>query len=183
VPRIYLVRHGRATGGFGVHSDPGLDETGHRQALSVAKRLLPLGPLPILSSPLARAQQTALPLAGMWSIRPAIVSAVAEIPAPSDDLHERAVWLREFLKGSWRSAGLELAQWRENVVATVAAQTDDVVIFTHFLAINAAVGAATSEARVAVFSPANCSVTIVEAQNGILRLIEKGYEESLTRIG
>lgn len=59
--RVYMVRHGRAAAGWDVDPDPALDELGRTQSLSVASRLSARGPLPIISSPLLRCQQTAFP--------------------------------------------------------------------------------------------------------------------------
>jgi hypothetical protein len=36
--------------------------------------------------------------------------------------------------------------------------------------------------RVVVFSPDNCSITILEVDDGMLRLVEKGHEASLIRV-
>ncbi len=82
--RTYLVRHGKAAAGFDGHLDPGLDETGAREAREAAQVLAPLGPLALLTSPLARAMETAIPLAARWQREPLIEERVAEIPsAPS----------------------------------------------------------------------------------------------------
>ncbi|MEY4230069.1 MAG: hypothetical protein RLZZ362_918, partial [Actinomycetota bacterium] len=43
--RLYLVRHGRATAGWDVDPDPGIDELGRSQAAAVADRLAALGPM------------------------------------------------------------------------------------------------------------------------------------------
>ena len=64
--RIYLVRHGRAELGWGMDYDPGLDDLGRSQASAAANKLAPLGPLEVISSPLRRARQTAMPLAELW---------------------------------------------------------------------------------------------------------------------
>ena len=64
--RVYMVRHGRAAAGWNVDPDPGLDELGRSQSLAVATKLSPLGPLPVMSSPLLRCQQTAFPLSTAW---------------------------------------------------------------------------------------------------------------------
>ena len=85
-----MVRHGKAAAGFDGHIDPGLDALGREQAEATAAALAPLGPLPVHSSPLARARETAAPLAERWSVPPAIETRVAEIPSPTDDLRERA---------------------------------------------------------------------------------------------
>jgi len=181
--RLYLVRHGRAAAGFGESMDPGLDELGRSQALAVAEKLKSLGPLLILSSPLARAQQTAAPLAKLWSAEPAIEEAVAEIPSPKGmTLEGRVAWLRKLMAGSWRDVSPELAIWREHCIATVAAMGRDTVIFSHYIAINVIAGAALGDDRVVVFSPDNCSVTVFETDGTKLRLVERGNEASLTKV-
>ncbi len=86
---IYLVRHGKASAGFDTHLDPGLDEIGRAQAQATADVLEPLGPLSIYSSPLARALETARPLAERWGVTPSIEPRVAEIPSPSSFPIER----------------------------------------------------------------------------------------------
>lgn len=177
MPRLYLVRHGRAAAGFADAADPGLDELGQSQAEKVGARLAPLGPLTILSSPLKRARETAAPLAARWHKTPIIELAVAEIPSPSHmSLSERAVWLRGFMAGSWRDASRELAEWREEAIETLIRRKEDTVIFSHFIAINVGAGAALSDDRVVVFRPDNCSVTIFDLENGQLKLVERGHE-------
>jgi broad specificity phosphatase PhoE len=181
--KIYMVRHGKAEAGFGGAMDPGLDALGREQAEAVAQKMNPLGPLPILSSPLARTQQTAAPLVKLWSKTPVIEHAVAEIPSPNlGSLEERAVWLRKLMQGSWRDVNPELVSWREHCIATVAAIPHDTVIFSHYVAINVLAGAATKDDRVVVFSPDNCSVTVFETDSASLRLIEKGHEAPLTKV-
>ena len=180
--RLYLVRHGRAAAGFGESHDPGLDELGRAQATAVAQTLQPRGPLPIFSSPLRRTRETAAPLAKLWQTEPIIEEAVAEIPSPTDNLQERVAWLREFMAGSWRNATLPLAEWREAVIAAFLAVPQDAVIFSHYIAINVAVGAATADDRVVVFSPDNCSVTVIDNDGGSLHLVEKGEEAPLTKV-
>ncbi|HEY8949476.1 MAG TPA: histidine phosphatase family protein [Rhizomicrobium sp.] len=181
--KIYMVRHGKAEAGFGGAMDPGLDALGRAQADAVAQKLKGIGPLSILSSPLARAQQTAAPLATLWGQTPVIEHAVAEIPSPDlGSLEERAVWLRKLMQGSWRDVNPELASWREHCIATAAAISQDTVIFSHYVAINVLTGAATKDDRVVVFSPDNCSVTVLEADGSSLRLIEKGNEAPLTKV-
>jgi broad specificity phosphatase PhoE len=181
--RIYMIRHGRAESGFGESMDPGLDVLGHSQAEEVANRLAAQGPLPILSSPLRRARETAAPLAKRWQCEPTIEGAIAEIPSPKGmTLEARVAWLRKLMGGSWRDASRDLAEWRENAIATVTALPNDTVIFSHYVAINVFAGAATGDDRVVVFSPDNCSVTVFETDGQTLRLIEQGIEASLTKV-
>jgi broad specificity phosphatase PhoE len=181
--RVYMVRHGRAEAGFGESMDPGLDALGHSQAEEVAKNLVSLGPLPILSSPLRRARETAAPLAKLWQRELVIEDAVAEIPSPKGmTLEDRVAWLRKLMSGSWRDASRDLVEWREHCIATVAAIPHDTVIFSHYVAINVIAGAALGDDQVVVFSPDNCSVTVFETDGTGLKLIEKGAEASLTKV-
>jgi broad specificity phosphatase PhoE len=182
MPRLYMVRHGRAASGAET-ADPGLDELGRAQAEAVAKVLAPKGPLRILASPLLRTRETSKPLAALWHREPIIEEAVAEIPSPPGvSLAERGLWLRQFMAGSWRNADPWLAEWREHAIATLVAQREDTVIFSHYVAINVAFGAATGDDRVVAISPENCSVTIFETDGDALTLIEKGSEAPLTRV-
>jgi len=179
--RLYLVRHGRAAGGFDV-ADPGLDEVGRTQAESVAKELAGFGPLPILTSPLRRTRETAQPLAQVWKREPKVEPAIAEVPTPPNlDITTRVPWLRTFMTGSWREADSTLATWRESVIATLLAQPEDAVLFSHFIAINVGIGRVLNDDRVVVFQPDNCSVTTLESDGGTLRLIERG-REAATRV-
>ncbi len=175
--RLYLVRHGRAAATFAEHADPGLDDVGRAQAEAVGKRLAEMTPIALITSPLKRTRETAEPLARLWRREPSVESAVAEIPSPDGmSLTERAEWLRGFMVGSWRSAGRDLAEWRENVIGALAALKSDTVVFSHFVAINVAVGSATGDDRVTPFRPDNCSVTILDVEEGRLKLVERGQE-------
>jgi broad specificity phosphatase PhoE len=183
MPRIFMVRHGRAAAGFGEDMDPGLDATGHAQADGAAQRLVGLGPRLVLSSPLKRAQETAAPLAKLWNKTPVIEHAVAEIPSPKGmSLEERVLWLRKLMAGTWREVTPELAQWREACIASMATLKEDAVVFSHYVAINVLYGSATGDDKVVAFSPDNCSITSFDNAGGKLRLLDKGSEASLTRV-
>jgi len=82
VPKIYLVRHGRAATGWGETADPGLDDKGRDQAASAADTLAAMSPMPIVSSPMTRALETAAPLAQAWGCAPGIDPRFSEIPTP-----------------------------------------------------------------------------------------------------
>ena len=179
--RIYLVRHGKAAAGFGTHVDPGLDETGIEQARRVADQLTSLDPMPIYSSPLARAQETAAPLASRWQTDVVLEPRVAEVPSPTSDLEARAAWLAQAMQGTWQDLGQRWIDWRDTLAACLAEQTRDCVMFSHYVAINAAVGAATGDDRMRIFSPDNCSVTILTSDAGTLGVAELGAS-AITRV-
>jgi broad specificity phosphatase PhoE len=175
--RIHLVRHGRASAGWGTDPDPGLDEIGASQAVRVAERLAPLGPLSVVSSPLLRCQETARPLVALWATATSIDPLVAEIPSPEGvAMPDRVEWLREAMRGTWSALGPRYIAFRDGVAAALLACTQDTVVFSHFVAINAAIGAATGDDRLVIRSLDNTSVTVIDVVDGVLQLVEGGRE-------
>jgi broad specificity phosphatase PhoE len=177
VTRLHLVRHGQAAAGWGADHDPGLDDVGRAQAAAVAESLAPLGPLPIVVSPLRRTLETAGAFGDVWpDVVPRVDAAVGEIPSPTDDLASREAWLVGVLAGRWADLDDALRGWRRDVVDALLAMRDDTVVVTHFVAINAAVGTATADDRLVCFRPDNCSVTVLEHDGSALRVVELGAE-------
>lgn len=175
--RLVLVRHGRAAAGWDVDHDPGLDETGRSQAEAAVAAVDALaGPLPIVVSPLRRTRETAAAFERRWDVTATVEPNVGEIESPSDDLAERGAWLRDVLVRRWSDLDPPLRQWRRRVVDTLLALPGDTLVVTHFVAINAAVGAATGDDRVVVFTPENCSRTVLDADAGRLHVVELGTE-------
>ena len=179
--KIYLVRHGRAAAGWDTDPDPGLDDLGREQARRVADALAPLGPLELVASPMARARETAAPLAQAWRRVPRIDERVSEIPSPIADLDARGRWLREIAIRRWAELDTPLQTWRADVLAALATLAVDTVVVTHYIAINVAVGAATADDRVVSFRPDNCSVTVLRHDGGRLELVQLG-DEGTTRV-
>jgi broad specificity phosphatase PhoE len=182
MPTLFLVRHGKAAAGFDSHVDPGLDTLGQTQAREVARLLDRHGPIAIYSSPLARARETALPLIEQWGTEIVIEPRVSEIPSPTSDLTERAVWLRQAMAGRWRQLPQELQRWRESLIDCLLSIKEDSIVFSHFIAINVAVGAARSDDRLVCFRPDNGSITRLTNADARLRVIELG-RESDTLVG
>src|SRR5262249_19510532 len=116
VIRLYLVRHGKAAAAFSEAPDPGLDAVGAAQAEAMAERLAPLGPMPIVTSPLKRTRQTAAPLERRWRFTARVMSAVSEIPSPMADPATRGEWLRGVMASVWSAQPAELRAWRQDVV-------------------------------------------------------------------
>ena len=183
MPTILLVRHGQAAAGFGSHRDPGLDDVGRAQAEAVAEELAARfeAPVPIYSSPLKRAQETAAPLARRWGSEVILEPRVAEIPSPTEDLRERARWLRGVMTGKWTDLPEELIRWREEMIDCVLGFETDAVVFCHFIAINVVVGATTGTPELIVFRPDNVSVTEVRTDSSKVKLSDIGKEAN-TRI-
>ena len=166
MPTLYLVRHGRAAAGWNVDPDPALDDLGRRQAIEVADRLAGVGPLAVFSSPLRRCRETSQPLAERWGTDVAIEPRVAEIPSPEGhSLETRIDWLRSAMAGTWTqlgsSDGPRYVDYRTSLLSALAEITVDAVVFSHFIAINVVIGAATNDDRMVIASLDNCSVTTV----------------------
>lgn len=173
---VHLVRHGEAAAGFGEDHDPGLSARGTEQALAVAAALAPSGPLPIVVSPLTRCRETAAVLAERWAVEPVVDARVGEIVAPDPDLALRTAWLRRALGGTWGDLEDTHGQWRATVLDALGSIERETVVFTHFVAINVAVGAATDRPDVVCFTPDNCSVTVLANDGGALSLVSLGAE-------
>ncbi len=180
---IHLVRHGRAAASFAEAADPGLDDLGRSQAEAVASRWSGRPAIAVLSSPLRRTQETAAPLASRWSVTPLIEARIAEIPSPAGlGLSERGAWLQAAMQSTWGSLDPVFLRWRDDVVAALLSLPADCIVFSHFVAINAAVGAAMGDDRMVVFRPDNCSETVLESSDGKLRVVSLGAEGE-TRVG
>ncbi|MFZ9629212.1 MAG: histidine phosphatase family protein [Ilumatobacteraceae bacterium] len=178
---LHLVRHGRAAAGWDVDPDPPLDDLGRQQASAAADELALLAPRAIVSSPLRRCRDTAAPLAARWSSPVTIEQGVAEIPSPEGvAMADRVAWLRPAMAGRWSDLGPRYTTFRDSVVATAvalaAASPDGAVVFSHFIAINAVIGAALGDDRVVIRSLDNASITVVDVSDAGVRLVSGGRE-------
>lgn len=169
--RLILVRHGEAAAGWGDDLDPGLSDAGQAQAKAMAAALAPLGPLPLIVSPLRRTRETAQPLADQWQVEPTIEPAVAEIPSPVNDLPERAAWLGRLFQTPWDEWPADVDAWRQSVRDALLAIDHDAVVVTHFVAIRVA-------ADDGSYMADYCSRTVVDTDGGRLRVVERGQQRS-----
>ncbi len=183
--RIHMIRHGRPASTWGdADPDPGLDEVGAEQARTVARALLALPegerPSRVVSSPLRRCRETAQPLADALGVAVEIDPRVGEIPTPAAlDAEARPAWLRQAFQGLWRDieGDLDYVVWTQEVARGVASHPG-AAVFSHFVALNAAVSAATGGEAVMAFRPDHVSVTVFDLVDGALILVDKGQEAS-----
>jgi broad specificity phosphatase PhoE len=175
--KIYFVRHGNAAHGWGEKQDPQLSDLGRKQAAETAQMMKPMGPMPLLASPLRRTRETAAFFSTIWGLSPQIEPLIAEIPTPSDNSVDRIEWLRATMLERWSNLSQDLQDWRQGVIDALFSLNKDSVLVSHFIAINAAVGEALGDDRVVVFKPGNASVTILETQQDKLTLIKLGNED------
>jgi broad specificity phosphatase PhoE len=181
--RLYLIRHGRPSATWGGHDDdPGLDETGLAQARGARDWLLarPAAERPslVVSSPLRRCRETAEPTAEALGVAIEIDPVVGEIPTPKALAAEaRPGWLRQAFQGTWAAidGDMDYDAWRDAILASLA-RRGNTAVFSHYVAINAAVSKLTDVDQVLAFRPDHCSITVLETDGGAVRLVEKGAE-------
>ena len=183
--RLYLIRHGKPSAAWGdADDDPGLDDTGRAQALAARDWLLsrPEGERPklVVSSPLRRCRETADPTALALAVSLEIDRAVGEIPTPKAlSAEARPGWLREAFQGTWGAiqGDLDYEVWRSDIVASLV-RRGNTAVFSHYVAINGAVSKLLNDDRVLAFRPDHTSITILETDGMVLRLVDKGREAS-----
>lgn len=175
--RVVLVRHGRASAGWGTDPDPGLDDLGAQQAADAARVLAESPVCELVSSPLRRCRETAAPLAALWATSVRLEPRVAEIPSPEGvPMDERVDWLRAAMRGTWADLGERYTAYRDGIVDAIVTMPADTVVFSHFIAINAVIGAAVSDDRLVIRSLDNASITVFDVVDGRLRLVSGGRE-------
>jgi broad specificity phosphatase PhoE len=190
--RLYLIRHAKPTSSWGEAPDPGLDSLGEMQARATAQHLVAsVAPLPVYTSPMRRCRETAAALCELWNCEAQIYPPASEIPTPPLDPASHRAWLGGAMGGTWTQlqdgappGAVNYLDWRRHVIDSLLGVAHDCVIYTHFIALNVAAGAATGSEQVVCFRPDYASVSVVEAQAGRLRVIELGREaDTLTLPG
>ena len=178
--RLYLVRHAKAAARFDEDPDPSLSEEGNEAAVDLALSLETLGPMPIYTSPMERARETALPLANRWGMVPEVSAAFTEIPTPNEiaekGLAARGPWLQQLATEKFANQPAIIRAWREGLIGMLKSCRSDTIVFTHFMVINAAMSAALNDERIVVMQPDYCSCTIVETSSRGIALISRGAE-------
>ncbi|WP_158681695.1 histidine phosphatase family protein [Microbulbifer pacificus] len=188
--QILLIRHGEAAKSS-TDADPGLTERGQQQAEALADRLVRefqdgVG-VRLISSPKARAIQTAVPIATRWKTQIVEDPSVIEIPSPQGmPLKERSRWIRNLLNSQWDSLTPTQVQWRKGITDRLrqlysSAEREPfhtTLVFCHFMVINSVVAAIRHDLQVAQFHPDYASQTRLALNEGKLIVKELGQEKS-----
>ncbi|HRH85255.1 MAG TPA: histidine phosphatase family protein [Rubrivivax sp.] len=177
--RLTLVRHGRPDEGNAARPhDPPLRADGQRQAEAVARLLADEGVTSIVASPLLRAHETALPLAGRLGLPIRTVEGWAE--ADRHVAHYRSTeTLRALGDAEWQLflddpvlyLGGDPQVFRGTVLDALlaAAEGDEkahVAVFTHGLPINVTLACVLGLEKIVHFRPGYGSVTRLLARAG-----------------
>ena len=180
---ILLIRHGTAAASWEEDLDPGLSLEGSDEAEILAKKLTKevTREYRLISSPLARARETAAPIAKQLNRQVVLESALAEISTPVI-LKKRKLWLRNLMKEKWKEQGTTIRSWRANAFKCVSELQHPSILFTHFLLINSIVCEIKKHEGTVYFWPATCSVTHIKLTGDGLKLITLG-EEMKSNVG
>lgn len=182
--RVYMIRHGRpaSTWSDANSDDPGLDEVGQRQAEAARDTLLAIPqsfrPKFVVSSPLRRCRETALPTAHALGVDLVIDPVFGEVPTPKSIPHaDRPAWLRTAFGGRWDEivGDLDYDAWRRGI-AKALADRSGWAVFSHYVALNGAVSAVTGDPKVLAFRPDHVSITEFEVEDGEVLLKTLGRE-------
>lgn len=181
--QLYLIRHGKPAATWGdADEDPGLDDAGRAQAEAARDYLMSLPaaqrPTKVVSSPLKRCRETAMPTAQALGVEIEIDPFVGEIPTPKAlSAEERPAWLREVFGGRWVEAkgDLDYDIWRGQVAASLVAR-GGTAVFSHYVAINAVMSLLADDDRVLVFRPDHTSISTLQTDGTTLSLVERGRE-------
>ncbi len=197
--RLVLVRHGRPDEDDSKRPhDPPLRDDGRQQARAVAALLSRQGISRVVASPLARAQQTAQPLAEALGLPIDTIDGWAEADRHLDRYRSTetlralgdASWQR-FLDDPVRFLGGDPLAFRAAVLGAldeVIATSDGdarVAVFTHGLPINVVLSQALGLARIVHFRPGYGSITRLTAGDerslGVVSVNEAGHLEGPER--
>ncbi|WP_213956879.1 histidine phosphatase family protein [Variovorax sp. dw_954] len=191
--KLVLVRHGRPDEDERERPhDPPLRADGRAQAEAVAARLRQEGITRIVSSPMARAAQTAQPLAAALGLAVESIDGWAEADRHVERYRSTetlralgtAEWGR-FLDDPIAYFGGDAASFRGGVLAALAETIDSshkdahVAVFTHGLPINVVLSHALSLERIIHFAPGYASMTRLRVLGagaiGVASVNERGH--------
>jgi broad specificity phosphatase PhoE len=176
VARLYLIRHGEPAAVWGAHDDPGLSPLGARQSADAAMKLGVLKPAQAITSPLARCRETSAAFEMESGLIARVEPRVTEVPTPAD-VGDRPAWLRQAMAGAWSDLPSH-ASWRTDLIHALTSLDQDTAVFTHFVAINVALGAALGQDAVTLFRPGHCSISVFDTDGARLKLVAQGNEQA-----
>lgn len=162
---IYLIRHGEAAHAWDKSPDPELSKNGHQQARNLSDTYLPLlnsTDFQLVTSPLLRAQETAIPFQKALNILPIINTNFAEVPSPGIALADRRNWLKALFSKKVTELEQPQLDWRNNIISGIQSLEKNTLIFSHFMTINAIVGWIRGSEQVVSYYPNYCSITKIE---------------------
>jgi broad specificity phosphatase PhoE len=176
---LLLVRHGEASESWGNHPDPDLSELGIKQSASLVnnKMFKLLDSYSFISSPKLRAKMTAEPLIMKFNKELLINDVYSEIPSNDIDKSQKKARLTDLMNTEIRDLPDFVVNWRDNIIKNSLNLSQNTIIFTHFMVINALVGSLLKKNTLIYFHPNYVSVTKIIFKNKELKSISLGDEK------
>lgn len=158
---------------WGEHPDPGLSLKGLDQARATAEALLGKGHIEhCFTSPMQRCRETAKAFTDRSGITAHATDQITEIPTPPD-ISDRRSWLETVIAGTWDESPRMVRDWHTALLDFVTLAPDNSVLFTHYIAINAIIGALDKNPAVLVFSPGHASITTLRRYEDQLVVLQR----------
>ena len=119
--KLIFIRHGEAANAWGTHKDPGLSSLGYKQAESILENdeLQRLNEFDFISSPKARAIETAKPLANKFQKKISIDETFNEIPSKNIADNMKQDWLKRIITMDKKTLPREIKRWDEKIYKRV----------------------------------------------------------------
>ncbi|MEQ3695784.1 MAG: histidine phosphatase family protein [Pseudomonadales bacterium] len=169
MPKLYVVRHGQPASEWNQDPDPGLSTLGQSQASEVAMTLSTLSCQDVVSSPMARAAETAAISTLDHSIR--TEQTIREIPSYWVLSSQRKNWLDRVLRSNWEDLEPEIKVWRESLIHWASTIEHNTLAFSHFVVINALIATATDSEKVVNALPDHCAIAEFDVIDGQLHFV------------
>ena len=176
---LIFVRHGEASETWGKHSDPSLSKAGISQSHKLISNLSLqlLEDFIFISSPKSRAQMTAAPLIKKYKKSLLIDSIFSEIPSSKVIASEKKEWLKKIMTMNVDVLPQDVAEWRDSIISRTLSFSDNTIIFSHFMVINAVVSGLMNRSEIMYFYPGYTSITKITLQNNRAMSISLGDEK------
>jgi len=176
---LIFVRHGEAAENWGEHPDPGLSENGILQSQKLISNisLQSLEDFIFVSSPKSRARMTADPLIEKYKKSLLIDNIFSEIPSSKVVISEKKEWLKKITTMNISDLPKEVSDWRNNIIGKSLSFSNNTIIFSHFMVINAIVSGLIKYSEIMYFYPDYASITQITLQNNRAISISLGDEK------
>ena len=165
---VIFIRHAEACSSWGDHPDPGLSDNGIAQSKKLINRpeLKRLDDYSFISSPKLRAINTARPLAKKFEKELIIENIFTEIPSPNIEPENKQDWLKNILQMNKNDLPEKIVKWKDNIISKTKALSQDSVVFTHFMVINALLSELNSKTKLLYFYPDYTSIVKITIEDG-----------------
>ena len=165
--QVIFIRHAEASNSWGNHPDPGLSDNGKNQSKELINHpeLIKLDDYFFISSPKLRAIETAKPLAEKFEKEVFIENIFTEIPSPDVEPENKQEWLKGIIQMDKKDLPKKILNWKNNIFLNTKMLSQNTVIFTHFMVMNALLSELTSNANLLYFNPDYTSVLKITIEN------------------